>query len=265
MEELEIRMLRPHQLKERMAVCPVAYIPLGVLEWHGEHAPFGADTLQAEGIARACAAQGGVVYPPLYYGLMQGRMETIPSLQPGILNYMGWERERFDYTRMMDSPYGERENYVRLLSHILNEAEAFGFKLAVFVCGHYPLIDMARAAVLLHMDARKFAGGKGMLAWAFADFLLVKDRYPKAGDHGANWETSHLMHLHPETVDLSLVKEKPEELIGVMITDRSPAASTAEFGKEIIDYAVEKALAEVNNRLKNPGRYLSHGGALREG
>jgi len=31
MEELEIRMLRPHQLKERMAVCPVAYIPLGVL------------------------------------------------------------------------------------------------------------------------------------------------------------------------------------------------------------------------------------------
>lgn len=265
MSEMEIRLMRPHQLKARMAECPVAYIPLGVLEWHGEHSPFGADTLQAEGIARACAEHGGVVYPPLYYGLFQGRMETIPSLQTDILAYMGWDKARFDITRMLDSQHGERENYVRLLVHMLQEAEAFGFKVAVFVCGHYPLIDMARAAVLLFMDARKFTGPDSMVAWAFADYMLVRDRYPKAGDHAGVWETSHLMHLHPETVDLSLVKEKEEDLIGVMVTDRSPAASTAQFGKEIIDYAVEKALVEVKNRLAHPGRYRSHGGALREG
>ncbi len=66
MTESEVRyhMLRPAQIVERRKECPVAYIPIGTLEWHGTHNPLGADTLQAEGIAESAARKGGgLVFP----------------------------------------------------------------------------------------------------------------------------------------------------------------------------------------------------------
>ena len=35
------------------------------------------------------------------------------------------------------------------------------------------------------------ARGNGMLAWATVDYVMVRDRYPHAGDHAGGWETSH--------------------------------------------------------------------------
>jgi creatinine amidohydrolase len=50
-EEVRYHMLRPAQIVARRKACPVAYVPIGTIEWHGEHNPVGTDTLQAEGIA----------------------------------------------------------------------------------------------------------------------------------------------------------------------------------------------------------------------
>ena len=266
-EENRIQFLQPQQILKKMAICPVAYIPLGVLEWHGEHNPYGADTLQAEGIAFACAKKsGGLVFPPLYYGLLQGLMETIPRFQTPILERMGWEKRRFDINQMLDKAYEERERYVHLLVHMLCQAEAMGFKLAVFVAGHYPLIDHARAAVIEFTDSRKFDDSlpAPMLAWAFADYLLIEKQYPNSGDHGACWETSHLLYLNPETVDMSLIAEKDEDLIGVLISNKSPREASAEFGCEIIDKAVDAAIPEINDRLAHPNEYRNHGRCLTE-
>jgi len=35
--------LTPQEFRERLAQAPIAYLPLGTLEWHGEHLPLGAD------------------------------------------------------------------------------------------------------------------------------------------------------------------------------------------------------------------------------
>jgi creatinine amidohydrolase len=68
-KEVRYHMLRPAQIVERRPACPVAYIPIGTIEWHGVHNPLGSDTLQAEGLAVLCAQkEGGLVFPPLYYG-----------------------------------------------------------------------------------------------------------------------------------------------------------------------------------------------------
>ena len=45
-------------LRER---CPVAYLPLGTLEWHGLHNPVGLDALKAHALAVRCARSGGGV------------------------------------------------------------------------------------------------------------------------------------------------------------------------------------------------------------
>ena len=94
--------------------------------------------------------------------------------------------------------------------------------------------------------------------------LLVKDEYECAGDHAGGWETSHMLAIHPETVDLSLLPSEGEKLIGAG-GKMDPRESNAEFGRETIEKAVDAALREVKNRLENPGRYRGHGTVLLEG
>ena len=154
-------------------------------------------------------------------------------------------------------------NYLKLLLHILAEVESLGFEVGVLVAGHYPLIDHARAAVL---EYSKRTGERKMIAWAFVDYLLVRDKYPTSGDHGGKWETSHMMATHPETVDLSLLKPKGQKLVGTGWRDPSaPQDSTASFGQEIIEAAVDIAIQETRDRLQNPHRYTGHGCCLKEG
>jgi creatinine amidohydrolase len=108
--------------------------------------------------------------------------------------------QNFDPDRQPFSPTEQALQYQRLLLHVLAEVESLGFALGVLVAGHYPLIDHARSAVLL-FNKRRYSKYHGMLAWACVDYLFREDRYPEAGDHAAGWETSHLMALHPATVD----------------------------------------------------------------
>jgi creatinine amidohydrolase len=61
--------LRPKQFGKRLAQRPVAYLPMGTLEWHGEHMPFGTDMILSENLMVHCARRfGGIVLPPIYLG-----------------------------------------------------------------------------------------------------------------------------------------------------------------------------------------------------
>jgi creatinine amidohydrolase len=102
-----------------------------------------------------------------------------------------------------------------------------------------------------------------MLAWAFVDYLLVRDQYEYCGDHGALWETSHCMALHPQTVDLGALPPKGTKLVGV--GGKPPQDATAEFGRETLQRAAEVAIREVQHRLKDKEMYHHSGLGLREG
>ena len=264
--EVRYHMLRPAQVVARRQACPVAYIPIGTIEWHGVHNPLGADTLQAEGLALMCAQQGGgLVFPPLYYG--ESRVEALMEANAGdrdkIAAGMALSPDNFTPERQAFSATEQALNYHKLLLHILVEVETLGFELGVLVAGHYPLIDHARAAVL-QFNQREYSKRHGMLAWACVDYLLVRDRYPNAGDHAAGWETSHVMALHPQTVDLSALPPKGETLIGVG-GRMPPQDATADFGRETFQVAADVVIREVQHRLAHPHLYRGHGNSLREG
>ena len=264
--EVRYHMLRPSQAVARRHECPVVYIPIGTIEWHGPHNPLGADTLQAEGLAIMCARQGGgLVFPPLYFG--ESRLEALMEANAGdradIAAQMDLPPENFTAERQPFSATEQAIHYHKLLLHILAEAESLGFRLGVLVAGHYPLIDHARAAVL-QFNQREYSKSQGMLAWAFVDYLLVRDQYPHAGDHAAGWETSHVMALHPETVDLDALPARGENLIGIG-GQLDPHDATAAFGQETLDAAARIAIREVHHRLANRHLYGGHGNSLREG
>ena len=118
--------------------------------------------------------------------------------------------------------------------HILAEAESLGFQVGVLVAGHYPLIDHARAAVV-QFNQREYSRHYGMLAWAFVDYLLVQDQYDCAGDHAGGWETSHVLALHPQTVDLSLLPAEGDRLIGAG-GKMAPQDATAAFSPNVVQW-----------------------------
>ena len=265
-EEVRYHMLRPAQAVARRKACPVAYIPLGNLEWHGVHNPLGADTLQAEGLAALCARRGGgVAFPPLYYGdcRSEGLMEANAADRELIAAGMELDPENFGPDRQPFTPTQQALNYHGLLLHILAEAESLGFKVGVLVAGHYPLIDHARSAVCT-FNQRQFSRHHGMLAWAFADYLLVRGQFESPGDHAGGWETSHLLHLCPATVDLSLLPPKGEKLVGTG-GHRPPQDATADFGRKTMEAAADIAVREVAHRLAHPELYRRNGTSLDEG
>jgi len=91
--------LRPAQIAERRAAFPVAYLPIGTIEWHGEHNPVGLDTLKIHGLMIECADRiGGLVFPPLYYGESreQALMEANAADRDQIAAKMGLLSSNFD-------------------------------------------------------------------------------------------------------------------------------------------------------------------------
>jgi len=268
-EEVRYHMLRPAQIVARRTACPVVYIPLGNLEWHGYHNPVGADTLQAEGLAILCAQRGGgLVFPPLYYGenRLEALMEANAADRDLIAQGMGLSPDNFTAEVQPFSQTEQTLNYNRLLLHILAEADSLGFAVGVLITGHYPLIDHARAAAML-FNQRQRNRRRGMLAWACLDYLLVRDRWPFAGDHAAGWETSHLLALHPQTVDMSVLPPKGQPMVGVHAEGirMKPQDATAAFGQETLEATADVIIQEVKHRLEHRDLYMGHGQSLSEG
>ena len=257
--EVRFHLLRPEQIYERRREFPVVYIPLGTLEWHGLHNPMGADGLQAEALAVRCSTiGGGLVFPTVYYGESRvgSLLETAPDLKAGVAERMKVPLECFDEERHPYSHSQQIEHYHHHLVHILAEAASYDFKLAVFVVGHYPLLDHARAAILFYNQWCYDKKWAKMGAWAFADFTLLRDIYDSPGDHAGGWETSHLLASHPETVDLSRAEKSLQ--YGIM-SSRDPSKSTAEFGNKTYDDAAKIAVKMVKERLEHPELYRGHG------
>jgi creatinine amidohydrolase len=250
--------LRPAQLADRREACPVAYLPIGTLEWHGEHNPVGLDTLKIHALLERCAEEiGGLVFPPLHYGenreksLMEANAEDREHIQAKLR----LPPSNFAPGYMGESAYEQHFSYLRLLVHIFGEIKSLGFKVLVIGAGHYPLLDHARSAVALFHQIQQ---RPKMIAWAMTGYELVQGRIAPCGDHAGKWETSLLMHLDPGMQDLSLLpadrKVKP---IGV--SNNGIQDSTAEFGRVATDAIVEAVRERVQGFLAAPEKFQGHG------
>ena len=259
--EVRYERLRPEQIVAKRKACSVAYLPIGTIEWHGEHNPVGLDTLKIHGLLIKCAQKiGGLVFPPLYYGenREQALMETNTKHRNGISEKMALPSENFLPGYMVEPISIQNRNYQNLLIHIFHEIKSLGFKVLIVGAGHYPLLDHARsAAALFHQEQSK----PKMVTWAMIGYELVKGKFKPCGDHAGKWETSLLMYLDPGMQDISVLQNDSfAEPIGA--SDNGIKDSTSEFGKEAVEAIVEAVSLKVFYFLANPDEFQGHGSPM---
>jgi creatinine amidohydrolase len=174
--EVQMQFMRPAQLEAAARKFPVVYVPFGLIEWHGLHMPLGNDALKAHAIlVKAAMKHGGVVYPPVYFhnGATPG-----PGFPP--------------------------EHLIPVLTHLFDRLKKTGFRVIVAVSGHdvKMQIDMMERAL-----APVVADGTvaGVALWE----MSLSRCADSDTDHAAKWETSNIMFLYPDRVDISALGKEP--------------------------------------------------------
>ncbi|MBI2842250.1 MAG: creatininase family protein [Armatimonadetes bacterium] len=242
-EEVRYEWLRPAEMVDRRKQFPVAYLPIGTLEWHQSHNTLGVDATKAHGLLLECAKRGGgIVFPPLFYG--ENRTEA--HLDVTKADVFEVPEENFGAGFMPFSIQEQHTHYHHLLIHVLHQIASLGFRFIIVCAGHYPLLDHARAAMSVFRQTARRREHQRTTGWVFTGYELVRDIFPEAGDHGGPWETSLMMALYPGSVDLSIMSEDVR------------SKSSEDYGRKAVDAIVRHVLDRVNDMVAHPEKYLEH-------
>ena len=183
--EVEVRLerLRPAQIDVAMAEMPVIYLPCGSIEWHGRQNAVGLDTLKAhEQLILLARRIGGLVYPPLFLGVGGGHLNYPHTFMVGV------------------------DPMVEIVAELLRGFERDGFETAVLLSGHYP-----NRREYFDEAIRLFREGGGEMR---VIGLVENEVEGVGGDHAALYETSYMMYLHPDLVDLYALSGDDDDGIG---------------------------------------------------
>ncbi|MBN2582219.1 MAG: creatininase family protein [Planctomycetes bacterium] len=240
-EEVRYQCLRPAQVVSRRTKLPLAWLPLGILEWHGPQNPMGLDALKAEGLlCHAARRIGGLVMPTLYWGDHRRALAEVvfdPALSDWFPQHLGDQTEAI--SREMRLP---REQLVReadrldrtggwrvwteLVTNMLFQVESLGFRCIAAYAGHAPLWAPFDEAAAIYCDQ----GG-------VAEVMRLS--IPGGEDHAAVRETSLMLALCPGLADVGQLSATGERHIGILGDD--PLAATAEFGWQLADQFADEA------------------------
>jgi len=246
-EKVAYQDLTPAEFSSRLSKCPVAYLPLGTLEWHSHHLPLGSDGLQSEGFFRRLAKEtGGIVLPMLFMGpdpydtTIDGR------------DYYGMDCGKlfsdqctYEIQQLTGSVYWVPDStFDLMINGLMKQLSRAGFKIVV-AHGHGPSTNYIREHAGEFRDRYNLTV---MHCWGddTEDLCLQCD-------HAAANETSIMMYLHPELVHMENLPSDPAVFpLGMLGKDPRIHASK-KMGKAIIDFEIEKMNKIIKNELKRMG------------
>ena len=205
-----LELMRPAEIVAARAACPVAYLPVGPLEWHGPHLPLGVDPLVAHAVALGAAALvGGLVMPPLYLG-------TDVVRSPEMLRSIGFEGH--EHIVGMDFPgnsvrslYADADVFERTVRHYVELLARQEYRIIAIVNGHG---GENQIPALRALEEMQVAPARVLYCQAWLDPEGLPEGQ-SGGGHADATETSLMMHLSPESVDLSALPPLPHPLRNV--------------------------------------------------
>lgn len=220
--EVRLEYLRPAQILEARGDCATIFQPLGTIEWHGVHSVVGVDALKAHALCVRAAEKGGGVVSPALYGGVGGLSEP--------------------HTFVMEPENSVFSNQLRpWVEQLCREMARDGFKAIIIVTGHYG----AAQQIVVRETAVRMTRALGIPVLGTPEYWLAIDK-GYGGDHAAWGETSLMMHLHPDTVDLSLLGEPPHQGVG----GRDPRQSSEKDGRMLTETIVSR-LATLAENMPN--------------
>jgi len=245
--------LTPNETRSLAQTNPLVIIPVGAIEQHGAHLPVGVDTMIAEASA---------------YGLAS-RLDESVCVAPSL--YFGKSNEHHDFTGTIDIG---ADLLRRLLKHRVCQLHELGFRQFAVLNTHG-----GNSSVLVYSLRelqQELAIRIGMLRLpGHADLSAQESTW---GFHAGEWETSIMLYLAPELVDMDKAichypaqldepgELKPENAPAIYSwrsSDIAPGGvmgdatqATAEKGQRWFEFALDEVAASIRdlNEVDSRGR-----------
>lgn len=259
MRTVQLEYLRPGEILAERERCPIVYLPLGPLEWHGPAMPFGTDPFIAQALARAAAQRlGGVVMPTLFVGTERERPASI-------LRDKGFENPEQMYVWGMDVPansmksfYAREDLFAVMVREQLRLLVQQQYRLIVIVNGHGAWGQRAQLE-RLSIEFSHETPSKVIVGFPNID---RPGQPPLDFGHACKAETALIRHLHDECVALDAL---PPREVKLRYTDwgmaddcvfsghpsadkcviEDPRDATAELGEALFQNALDNLCREV--------------------
>ncbi len=239
--------LTPQEFRERIAAAPIAYLPLGTLEWHGAHMPLGSDGLQSQGFFEHLAREvGGIVLPMLFLGPDRAMEEDGRELYGMDICKARSESQRYDNQQLAGSAYWvPEETFKTILEAILKQLRRADFRIVVGH-GHGPSTRFFREHA---QEWKQKFGLECLVCWGSA---VDREGLGIQVDHGAMNETSLVMALRPELVKMGNLPVDPGQWPLAVGGKHPRTHASPELGRKAIALQTErmaKLLRDVLSQL----------------
>jgi creatinine amidohydrolase len=176
------------EIRVAVAANRVAVLPVGTVEQHGPHLPLVTDVLTASEMSRLAVERDpsrAVLLPPVYYSFNEHHMDF-----PGTVAVAG-------------------DTIIRYVTDIGVSLARHGFRKILLVNGHgsnVPFLDIAARNITNQTEAVC-----AMVSWwsliPKALFTELRESEKPGGmAHGCELETSVLLHLRPDLVQMELAE-----------------------------------------------------------
>ena len=223
-------------------------LPIAAVEQHGPHMPTGTDTIICEAVAEA----------------IEGARADSVLLLPTV-----WLGASSHHLRFGATLTAELSTYITTLVEIASSLLGEGYRRVMFLNGHGGNIDPMRVALReLQPEFPDTILSAGCY-WSPADEAIVGllEGGDKFVGHACEFETSLIMHLRPELVDMEKVASAgpwlPDQVQGMFVcrdmhqrtqegaTGRADLAS-AKKGAALFDAVVDGVSRAVQTMLAEP-------------
>ncbi len=162
-------------------------IPVGSTEQHGKFAPLGTDTLAAVAVAQDASRRTGVlVAPPLWFGWSPHHL-----VNPGTISIRA-------------------EILLELLYDMLDSLARHGFTNFVVVNGHR-IVNIAWMQIAAERAQRRLKVRVALFDLAYMSREISSRLGFGAIGHAEEIEISHMLHCHPDLVNLKLARDNPHK------------------------------------------------------
>ena len=188
MPEIRLGFMTSEEVAHRLArTDPTAVLVTGSCEQHGPHLPLDTDAFLAEQVAIAASRlSGDIVLPPITHGYNEKELTfagttSLPAeVFLTVVNGIGRSLQRSGWKRMVIvNGHGWNNDIIRTATHVLNEADDFH----VACCSYWSLC----ASEVAELRESPVPGGMA---------------------HGCEFETSLMLHLRPDSVQMAKAKDE---------------------------------------------------------